>query len=125
MIKDMYHYYNLKRECKKLYSEIISLDTQNINNKTLQWELYNTESKKVIDRVTGEYNSVNIYDEIFCIGDTIKIHYMDIKTAIIQNIKVELNTCTWHPEYIITAKDLFSNDVYRITYNTCIHLTEH
>jgi len=65
---------------------------------------------------------LNIYDEIFTIGDKIKIHYLDIKIAIIKSITVKYNTCTWMPEFIVESMDIHDNSVYKTSYDTCIHL---
>jgi len=90
----IYNAYETKRKCEKLYSDIICFNIHNLPTKNAQWKLYNEKINEIVNEVEGEYDSLNIYDEIFTIGNKIDIYYMNIKTAIIKSITVKYNTCT-------------------------------
>jgi len=117
-----YNAYETKRKCEKLYSDIICFNIYNLPTKDAQWKLYNEKINEIVNDVVGEYDSLNIYDEIFTVGDKINIHYLDIKIAIIKSITVKYNTCTWMPEFIVESEDIHDNSVYKTSYDTCIHL---
>jgi len=118
----IYNAYETKRKCEKLYSDIICFNIHNLPTKNAQWKLYNEKINEIVNEVEGEYDSLNIYDEIFTIGNKIDIYYMNIKTAIIKSITVKYNTCTWMPEFIVVSEDIHNNSIYKTSYDTCIHL---
>ena len=123
-IHKTYNYYEVKREYEKLYSDIISFDRYNLNDKNLQWELYERESQKLTNKHVGSYNQLIKYDETFNINDKINLHYMDIKQGIIKSIDVEFNTLTWKCKYLLTVQIENENGMKIIDSNLCIHLVD-
>jgi len=118
----IYNAYETKRKCEKLYSDIICFNIYNLPTKDVQWTLYNEKINKIVNEIEGEYQGLNLYDEIFTIGDKINIHYLSIRIAIIKSITVKLNHCTWMPEFIVESEDIHDSSVYKTSYDTCIHL---
>jgi len=117
-----YNAYETKRKCEKLYSDIICFNIYNLSTKDAQWKLYNEKINEIVNDVVGEYDSLNIYDEIFTVGDKINIHYLSVRIAIIKSITVKYNTCTWMPEFIVVSEDIHDNNIHNTSYDTCIHL---
>ena len=122
MTNRIFNYNETKKKCEKLYSDIICFNIYDLKTKGEQWKKYHDEMNEVINSVQGEYDSLNLYDELFSIGDKIIIYYMTGRIAIIKSISVELDYCTWKPEYIIESEDIHTGEVYNTSYDVCIHL---
>jgi len=118
----IYNAYETKRKCEKLYSDIICFNIYNLPTKDAQWKLYNEKINEIVNEVAGEYDSLNIHNEIFTISDKINIYYLDIRIAIIKSITVKYNTCTWMPEFIVESMDIHTGETYKTSYDVCIHL---
>jgi len=122
MTSRVFNYNEIHKKCERLYSNIIISEIYSLCSKEDRWKMYNEEMSKVINSVQGEYDSLNLYDEILSIGDKIIIYYMTGRIAIIKSISVELDYCTWKPEYIIESEDTHTVEVYRTSYDVCVHL---
>jgi len=95
MTNRIFNYNETKKKCEKLYSDIICFNIYDLQPKGEQWKKYHDEN-----------DSLNLYDEILSIGDKIIIYYMTGRIAIIKSIGVELDYCTWKPEYTIESEDI-------------------
>jgi len=122
MVNKTFNYNEIQKKCEKLYSDIICFNIYDLRTKGEQWNKYHDEMDKVINEAKGEYDSLNLYDEIFSIGDKIIIYYMTGRIAIIKSISVRLDYCTWKPEYIIESEDIHTGKVYKTSYDVCVHL---
>jgi len=122
MVNKIFNYNEIQKKCEKLYSDIICFNIYDLRTKGEQWKKYHNEMDKVINESQGEYDSLNLHDEIFSIGDKVIIHYMTGRIVIIKAISVRLDYCTWKPEYTIESKDIHTGEVYNTSYDVCIHL---
>ena len=122
MVNKIFNYNEIQKKCEKLYSDIICFNIYDLRTKGEQWKKYHNEMDKVINESQGEYDSLNLHDEIFSIGDKVIIHYMTGRIAIIKAVSVRLDYCTWKPEYTIESEDIHTGEVYNTSYDVCIHL---
>ena len=121
-MKRVFNYNEIHKKCEKLYSNIFTSDIYNLCSKEVKWKMFNEEMRKVIKSVQGEYDSLIVNGEIFSIGDKIQIHFMTGRIAIIKSIIVRLDYCTWKPEYTIISEDIHTDEVYKNSYDVCVHL---
>ena len=122
MVNKIFNYNEIQKKCEKLYSDIICFNIYDLRTKGEQWKKYHNEMDKVINESQGEYDSLNLHDEIFSIGDKVIIHYMTGRIVIIKAISVRLDYCTWKHEYTIESEDIHTGEVYNTSYDVCIHL---